>query len=394
MTVRDEHYDVVIVGGAVTGSSIAYHLANDPDFRGTVLVVEQDPSYRHAASALSAGSIRQQFATAINIQISRYGIDFLRRAPNLLAIGDERPDLGFHLRGYLFLATEAASAELAVNYALQRGLEVAVRWMTRRELAREFPWLTTADLAAGCLGLSDEGWFDGYSLMQAFRRKARALGVEYRRAKAIALERTGRTVARVRLDDGGAIACGALVNAAGTGAPALARSAGIDLPIAIRKRTMFPFACKAAIEEFPILIAPGGLNVRPEGSGFICGAAPPHECDQEATDFEVDYASFEADIWPRLAERVAAFAEIKPGPAWAGHFDLNTVDHNAIVGVVPGWDNFYLACGFSGHGLQQSPAVGRGIAELVVHGGYRALDLSPLGLARLTRPSAIEPALG
>lgn len=377
-----EAADVVIVGGAVTGSSTAYHLASDPAFNGRVLVLEQDQSYQRCATTLSAGSIRQQFSSAINIEISLYGIDFIRRMGDELAVDGDRPDIGFREGGYLFLATLPGRPVLAENHALQTKLGADILFLDPDGLAARFPWLAVSDLAAGTWGRSGEGWFDGYGLLQAFRRKARSLGVEYRTAKVAGLEVESGRVIGVQLDDGSRIGCGAVVNAAGTGAARLAASAGLDLPVGCRKRFVFTFDCKTPIANCPLVIDPTGVYWRPEGQGFICGTSPAPENDPDVEDFEVDWSLFDETIWPVLAERVPAFEQIKPGRAWAGHYDLNPFDHNVFVGRAPGYKNFYLANGFSGHGLQQSPAIGRGLTELIVHGRYQSLDLSPLGYER------------
>jgi glycine/D-amino acid oxidase-like deaminating enzyme len=274
---------------------------------------------------------------------------------------------------------------LAENQALQTRMGADILFLEPDALRARFPWLRTDDLAAGCLGRSGEGWFDGYGLMQAFRRKARSLGVRYVNAAAVDLERDGDRLIAVRLDDGGRIACGAVVNAAGTGAARLAARAGLDLPVRGRKRFVFTFDCKEAVAGCPLVIDPTGVYVRPEGAGFICGSAPPEDLDPDCEDFEVDWSFFEETVWPTLAARVPAFEAIRPGRAWAGHYDVNPFDHNVFVGRAPGFANFYLANGFSGHGLQQSPAIGRGLAELIIHGGYRSLDLSPLGYERFLR---------
>lgn len=378
-----ETFDVVVIGGAVTGSSVAYHLAADPAFTGRVLVLEKDESYQRCASALSAASIRQQYSTAINVEISLYGIEFLREIGARLALGDERPDIGLVEGGYLFLATEKGRPALAAGHALQRRLGADIDFLEPEGLATTFPWLTVSDLAAGCYGRSGEGWFDGYGLMQAFRRKARSLGVAYRGARAARVLVDGGRVAGVELADGTQIACGAVVNAAGCEGARIARTAGIEIPVHPRKRMIFTFTAEDAVPRCPLLIDPDGTYVRPEGRGFLCGAAPPAEQDPDSDEFEVDHAFFEEVIWPTLAHRIPAFERIRQGRAWAGHYDLNLFDHNAFLGAVEGLSGFYLANGFSGHGLQQSPAVGRGLAELIVHGRYVTLDLSPLSFARL-----------
>jgi len=385
MTLSADRFDVVVIGGAAMGSSVAYHLAADPSFAGSILVLEQDPTYQRSASALSAASIRQQFSTAINIRISLYGIAFLRAIGETLAVDGERPDIGLREGGYLFLASEAGRSILAENHRLQRAEGADILLLEPDDLKHRFPWLNVEGLAAGGFGRSGEGWFDGYGLMQAFRRKARALGVVYRRGRAVSVEREGQRVTAVMLDDGSRISAGAVVNCAGTGGTAIAKSAGVDIPVRVRKRAIFSFDCPHRLPGFPLVIDPSGVYCRPEGQGFICGSAPPAERDADSDDFDVDYAFFEETIWPVLAARVPAFETIRPGRAWAGHYDMNVFDHNAILGVATGTENFYLCNGFSGHGLQQAPAVGRGLAELIAHGRYLTLDLSPLGYGRIER---------
>jgi glycine/D-amino acid oxidase-like deaminating enzyme len=377
------NYDIIIVGGAAIGSSIAAHIAADPAFDGKILVIEKDPSYQRCASALSAASIRQQFSSKINIAISLYGIAFLRDIGTHLAVDEERPEISLREGGYLFLATKNGAGVLRENYALQTQLGADILLLPPDQLRDRFPWLNTDGLALGSWGRTGEGWFDGYALMQAYRRKARSLGVTYVAAQAASLERNGSRIEAVRLNDGTSVACGALVNCAGTGAATLARTVGVDLPIRPKKRMIFTFECRTEIRNCPLLIDPTGVYCRPEGKGFIGGSAPPPEQDPDSDDFEVDHTFFEEVVWPVLAARIPAFESIKQGRAWAGHYDMNLFDHNAFLGPVSGSSNFYIANGFSGHGLQQSPAIGRGLAELLVHGHYRSLDLSPLHMERL-----------
>ena len=386
-----ESADIVIVGGAAIGSSIAYHVANDPAFKGRVVVIEKDPTYQFSASALSAASIRQQYSSAINIRMSLYGIQFMREIGERLAVNGDKPAIDLHEGGYLYLAaSENAVRVLRENWELQQQEGADILLFTPEEAATRYPWLTTDDLHAATWGQTGEGWFDGWGLMQAFRKKARALGVTYIDGEVVDIERANGRVVAVKLKDGSRIACGALVNAAGaSGARQLAETAGIAIPVVSKKRCVFTFTCKAELGTFPMLIDASGCYARPEGQRsaegqmFICGSAPAEENDPDTDDFDVDYALFEEHVWPTLATRVPAFESIRPGRAWAGHYDMNLFDANAILGPVPELPNFYLANGFSGHGLQQSPAVGRGLAELLVHGRYLTLDLSEAGFERI-----------
>lgn len=374
--------DVLIVGGAAVGSAAAYFLAAQ-GFAGRITVLEQDFSYERCATARSAASIRHQFSTPENIRLSQFGTDFIRGLGEALRVDDEVPDVGFHEGGYLFLATAAGLDYLHANHRTQRALGVDVALLTPAQLAQRFDWLAVDDLAAGSLGLSGEGWLDAWGLMRALRRKAQALGVTYRPARVAQLQRQGRRITGVTLEDGSTLGCGTVINAAGTGATALARSANLVLPVQSRKRCVFYFTSPARVTPCPLVVDPSGAYFRPEGAGFICGISPDEADDPECFDDMVDHALFDQRLWPLLAARVPGFEAARVQRSWAGHYDVNTLDHNVILGPHPEVENLLFANGFSGHGLQHSPGVGRALAEWVLHGGYRTLDLSALGWARV-----------
>ena len=379
-----DSYDVVIGGGAVMGSSIAYHLAAHPSFSGRILVVEKDMTYRQAASSLSLSSIRQQFSSPINIRVGLYGVAFLREARELLSVDGEAPDLSLTENGYLYLASEAGAPILAANHATQIAEGADIVLLTPDALQARFPFLNGEGIAAAAWGRTGEGWFDGHMLTQAFRRKARSLGVAYREGEIAAIEREAGRIAAVRLTSGERIVCGAFVNAAGaSGAAKLARQMGGEIPVHSRKRCVFVFSAKERIAKCPLVIDVSGAYVRTEGDSYVCGISPPEAEDPDSDDFDVIWPQFEDIIWPALAHRIPAFENLRPGRAWAGHYDLNVFDHNAIVGRLPEVANGYVASGFSGHGIQQSPAVGRGLAELIAQGRYATLDLSDFAYERI-----------
>ncbi|MDP1650446.1 MAG: FAD-binding oxidoreductase [Rubrivivax sp.] len=378
-----DSFDVVIVGGAVVGSAAAYFLAAEAGFGGSLLVLERDPSYRDCATTRSLASIRHQFSTPENIRMSMFGTRFLRQAHELLAVDGQGPAIGLREPGYLFLASEDGRSVLEAKHRLQRAEGADVALLSAQQLSERFPWLDTSDLVAGSLGLSGEGWLDAHALMHGFRRKAVSLGAVYRQGHAAGLQRHGRRIDAVVLADGTRVRCGHVINAAGTGAAALARTAGIELPVQSRKRCVFHFGSPAQLPGCPLVIDPSGLYFRPEGTGFLCGIAPAEHEDPECHDFEVPLDWWDERLWPALAQRVPGFEAARLLSAWAGHYDVNTLDDNAIVGAHPEVDNLLFANGFSGHGLQQSPAVGRALAELVTRGGFRSLDLAALGWARV-----------
>ena len=384
-------YDVVIAGGAVTGSACAHFLRSSPGFGGSILVVEPDPSYRAAASSRSASSIRQQFSTPLNIALSAFGLEFIRTAGRRLDLEPAAADLGLVESSYLYLATAAGMAQLTARVRVQQAHQVPVTLLERDALARRYPWLDTRDLAGGSDTVGVEGWFDGQALLAGLRRANERMGVRYLRDRVAGLERSedGR-IAAVRLQDGGRIACRWLVNAAGTRSRELAAHAGIDLPVFARKRTVFVFTSPARISPCPLVIDPSGLWFRPDRDRFLCGVPADPDPDAAADDFDADLGLFDTVAWPILAQRVPAFESVRLASAWAGHYDYNVFDQNAFVGPAPGAANLLLASGFSGHGLQHAPGVGRALAEWIEFGRYRSLDLSPLSAARVAGGSALR----
>ena len=378
-----EHFDVVIVGAAVVGSAAAYFLARDGGLRGSVLLLERDLSFQHCATTRSVASIRHQFSTPENVRMSMFGSTFLRAAGQLLAVDGVAPDLAFREPGYLFLATDAGYAVLQANHRVQQAEGADIALQSPLDLAERFPWLRRDDLAGGALGLSGEGWLDAHALMQGLRHKAVALGAVVRQGHVVDVMRTSAGVAGVVLGDGSRIGCGWLINAAGTGATTLARQAGVVLPVESRKRCVFHFTSPAQLPDCPLVVDPTGLYFRPEGQGYLCGIAPPPGEDAECHDFDVPLHWFEERLWPALAHRVPGFEAARLHSAWAGHYDVNLLDHNLIIGAHPEVPNLLFANGFSGHGVQQAPAVGRALSELVVAGRFCTLDLSALGWQRV-----------
>jgi FAD-dependent oxidoreductase domain-containing protein 1 len=376
-------FDVVIAGGGAVGSACAYFLTQTPEFHGSILVVEPDPSYREAASTRSASSIRLQFSTPINITLSMFGMEFLRDAPRRLAHTGATVDIGLVESSYLYLATPQGRSTLEQRAAIQRAWSAPAMLHDRLGLAARYPWLNTGDLAAGCDTERGEGWFDGHLLLMALRAANERAGVRYVRDRATGFVRAADgALTSVRLEAEGEVRCRFAVNAAGTRARELAATADLDLPIYARKRHVFVFTCPAMIPRCPLVIDPSGLWFRPERDRFLCGPVADPDPNAAPDDFEVDYALFETRAWPVLAHRVPVFESVRMNSAWAGHYDYNAFDQNAFVGPVPGIPNLLLANGFSGHGLQQAPGVGRGLAEYICFGGYRSIDLTPLSYAR------------
>lgn len=380
---RQGGYDIVIVGGAVMGASIAYWITRTCP-GAAVLVVERDPTFARASTALSVASIRSQFSNPVNVEISRFGYefvrDFARMVPNA-GVGD----LGLKENGYLFLTgTAEGAATLEELAAMQRSLGASTQVLDAADLAHRFPWMNLEGIMAGSFGPTGEGWFDNMGLLTGLRTAARAQGAIFTADTVVGLERDGDRVVAAQLQQAGRVEAAAFVNAAGTRAAEVLRWLGEDLPVEPRKRTVFVIdAPNARHPDAPLLIDPAGFYLRPSHDQWITATVPAEDGPCAADDFDPDHAQFDDIIWPRLFARAPGFDAVKVLRFWVGHYAYNTLDQNAILGRHPAFQNLYLANGFSGHGLQQAPAVGRGIAELILSGAWQTLDLSPLGVERI-----------
>lgn len=381
--------DVVIVGGGGIGSAIAYFLTRESGAT-SVRVYERDPSYARAATTLAAGGIRQMFSTPENILMSQYGFEFLTNSADDLAVDELRPDFGLQPCPYLRLLTEVSRDLAHTQFELQRSLGAQPRWLERAELGAMFPWLTTDDVGCAILGGAGEGVFDPHSLLQALRRKAVAQGADFVKAEVVGFERDRtHAITAVLLNDGTRCSCGRVVDAAGPAAGAVAALAGLELPVVAMKALTFAFRAEAPVTGCPIVLDHvSGLNFKPEGQLFLAGWSGGNE-PAALDDFEMDQSLFESAVWPALAHRVPAFEAVRLVRGWTGHFELNPFDRNPILGPHPDCPNFLFAAGFSGHGAQHIPAAGRAIAELLLWGEYRTLDLTRLGYDRWSRQSPL-----
>ena len=445
-TAANLRYDVVIIGGGPVGWSTALHCAKLGV--GRVAVIERDPSFASGSAVYSAGGIRQQFSVPENVQMCLFGMDFLRNAHVSLAVTDEdAPDVQLKRHGYLFLATsDAGKAVLQANNRVQRSCGAdGIGLLTREEMTTTFPWLSTADLTAGSHSNDNEGYFDPWAFVSALKRKAQAMGVELVEGSVIgarlqehspstavieavkvrpsaraAAATAGVAAAATQRDFvGGTLLAlapapfevkgGIYVNAAGAWAGHIVQLLAADaqrpaaiaaVPVRPRKRCLFTVHCPPSPGRVvppptaPLIVDPNGPYFRPEGAEgkFLMGCSPAAaddpDCDPDDADVlcAADHALFDDVIWPTLAARVPAFEQLKVVSSWAGFYDYNTVDHNAIIGPHSELCNLILCCGFSGHGLMQSPAAGRAVAELIASGSrarFETIDLTRFGFDRI-----------
>ena len=383
---KEKSYDVVIIGGALMGSAAAWFLADNKDFDGSVLVVEKDPTYEWTSTARTNSCIRQQFSAEINIRISQFGVAFIKNFRE--RIGDaEAPEIKLQSFGYLYLADNQAFADILIdNQKLQSSLGAGTVIMTPDEIGSAFPFYNLEGLVLGSHNPRDEGYFDGATMFDWLRRMARRNGIEYVTNEVVAIGRGDDRVENVTLASGEVIAAGTVVNATGPRAAATAKMAGLDIPIEPRRRYSFIFDAEQPLDQaLPLTIDPSGVHMRSDGQYYLCGCPPDDDPAVPFNDFQLDHDIWEEKLWPAIANRVPAFETVKVINSWVGHYAYNRLDQNAVIGPYHELPNFLFVNGFSGHGFQQSPAMGQGIAELIAYGEFRELDLTPLGYDRIAR---------
>ncbi len=387
---QNTSYDIVIVGGAIMGSSAAWFLSDDKDFDGTVLVVEKDPSYEFSSTMHTNSCMRQQFSSPLNVRISQFAADFVKNLPRYMGNDSRVPNLSIQSFGYMYLADNADFADvLRQNQIIQNAAGAATQLMTPEQIKAAYPFYNVDDIVLGSINTVDEGFWDATAVFDWWRRSARERGVEYVQNEVVAMTKNavGTQVESVTLKSGEVIACGKVLNASGPRAVETAKMIGVTLPVEPRKRYSWVFSAEKPLDrDLPLTIDPSGVHVRENGGGtYQAGGHADIDPAVAYDDFQMDHNLWENHIWPTLATRIPQFEAIKVQSEWTGHYAYNTLDQNAITGPHPEVENFFFLNGFSGHGLQQSPAMGRGTAELMVHGAYKTLDLTPFHFDRLAQ---------
>ncbi|EFL87615.1 FAD-binding oxidoreductase [Ahrensia sp. R2A130] len=381
-------YDVVIIGGGIMGASSAWFLTDNPDFDGSVLVVERDPTYATASTTHTNSCMRQQFSTELNVHISQFAAEFVKNIRSFMGDDTRIPELSIRSFGYMYLANNKAFADvLWANQKVQLAAGAATQLMSAAEIKAAYPFYNVDDITLGSINLVDEGYWDGGAVFDWWRRQSRERGVEYLSNEVVAINKNaaGTSVDNVTLASGEIIACGKLVNASGPRAARTAQMAGIDVPVEPRKRYSWVFSAEQPLDrDLPLTIDPTGVHVRENGGGtYQCGAHGNVDPAVDHDDFAMDHDLWQSHVWPVLATRIPQFEAIRVTSEWAGHYAMNTFDQNAIMGSHPQLKNFIFLNGFSGHGLQQSPAMGRGTAEWITYGEYRSLDMTSFHYDRI-----------
>jgi FAD-dependent oxidoreductase domain-containing protein 1 len=379
-----ETADVVIIGGGIMGSATAYALTHAASPPRRIIIIERDLAFREASTPRSAGGVRHQFSTPQNILLSQATLTLLRELNERFGAD---ADPGFREQGYLILASAGGEAVLRQNATTQTAHGGDTRLLDPEGLQRQFPWLATDGVALGSFGAHGEGWLDPVILSALLRKAAVAKGAVLIEDEVAGFDMTQDRIDAVRCKSGRRIAAGDVVNAAGAWSGAVGRLARIALPVEPRKRYIYVVDCREATEALrkgPLTVDPSGVWFRPEGRTFICGVSPDEADEPSAVDLDhIDYAPYDDVVWPALAARVPVFESLKLLSAWAGYYDYNTLDQNAIIGRHPALRNLLVVTGFSGHGLQQGYGAGRGIAELILHGRFESIDLTCFGCERI-----------
>ena len=378
-------FDVVIIGGAMIGSSVAWFLSHNDNFDGRILVVERDPTYEKSSTAHTNSCMRQQFSSELNIRISQFAADFVRDFRDYMGGDPAVPDLHVHHFGYMYLAdNETFASRLKQSHAIQAACGAGTRLMSPGEISTAYPFYQLDDIVLGSHNIVDEGYFDGATMFDWWRRKARQKNVCYIANEVVGIGIDAGRVTYITLASGSVIRTGIVINAAGPRAAGVAQLAGLEIPVEPRPRYTFVFdAADPPDRAVPLTIDPSGVHFRTDGHYFMAGCPPDDDGPVDCDDFTMDHSLWEEKAWPAVANRVPAFERARLVNSWVGHYAYNRLDQNAVVGPHPDLPNFIFVNGFSGHGFQQSPAMGRGISELVAYGEFRSLDLTPLGMERI-----------
>jgi len=389
-----KHYDVVIVGGGMFGASVSWFLTDNTDFDGSVLVVERDPTYERSSTMATNSCMRQQFSREINVKSSQFAADFVKNLPRYMSNDSRVPELSIHCFGYMFLANNNDFADvLRESHKTQIACGAGTKLMTPAQIAEAYPFYQLDDIVLGSLNLIDEGYWDGMTVFDWWRRSSRERGVEYIANEVVdmTLNAAGSRVESIMLGSGETIGCGTVVNASGPRAVRTSRMAGIEIPVEPRKRYTFIFSAEKPLDrDLPLTIDPSGIHMRTDGMHYLAGCPPDDDPAVDYDDFIEDHSLWQEKVWPIIATRVPQFEAVKLERSWIGHYAFNTFDHNAILGPHTKVENFLFLNGFSGHGLQQSPAMGRGTAELIAYGEYRALDLSAFNYIRIEQNQSFD----
>jgi glycine/D-amino acid oxidase-like deaminating enzyme len=376
--------DVIIIGGGIVGASIAYHLT-EAGCRN-IVVLEREAYLGKGSTGKSMGGVRAQFATPVNIRMSMYSIPFFASFDEVMGYPG-----GYRPQGYLFVATnDRHLAYLRENYARQVSLGLkAVQLLDREDVVRLAPELRSDDIIGGSFCASD-GFVDPYSVMTGFMEKAIERGVELmRETEVTGIRADGSGMAGVDTNKG-FIAGRTVVNAAGAWAGLVAKFARLDLPVEPLRRMLVPTEPFDKVSHTSPMVVDmsTGFHYRPEGRGLLLAWNDPEERPGFKTSFD---PAFIEKVLTRGVDRLPCLeeAEVNPKRAWAGLYEM-TPDHHSVLGPVRQAPGLFLANGCSGHGVMHSPATGRIVSDLIMHGRTEVIDAEMLSVERFAENRLLE----
>ena len=385
---KHDSYDVVIIGGATMGACTAWFLASNPDFNGRVLIVEPDPTFSKAQTGASNNCMRQQFANPINVKIGQYAAEFVRDFRENLGGDPKVPELSIRNFGYLYLSDNADLTKvLQRDQSVQAECGAGTKMVARDEIADAYPFYKLDDIEAGSLNTVDEGYYNAPLMVEWLIKKSIEAGVDYVQNTVTEISRAGDKVTGVTLASGEVIKAGAIVNASGTRAGIVADMAGLTLDIQPKRRYTFIFRAKEPLDrDLPLTIDPTGVHFRQFGDDYLVGCPPLGEdATVDVEDFSAEETIWKDKVHPIISNRIPQFKDVEVIDFWMGHYDFNPFDFNVVIGPHDVVSNFHFTNGSSGHGSQQGPAVGRGVAEQIIYGEFRSMDLSPFLFERFAR---------
>ena len=390
---KDKNFDVIIMGGGIMGLSTAYHLMK-ADSSLKVIVIEKDLGYEKSSTALSMVNVRIQFSLKENVQISQYASKILENFEDEMAVNGKKPAIFYRREGNLFLYDEKSEPAAQKAFHMQKELGCAVEWWSTKKLKEKYPMYENLDNIVGATFGPEDGHLDAYALLMGFKTKAASMGVSIIQDEVVELiktkdgEESGTAIQGVKTASGETFYSSHVVNCTGAWAARLLKTAGIDLPIDPTKRQVFAVKPEFTLDgPLPLTILPSGFYFRTETGGLLL-LGKSMENDPVGFDFSWDQERFEL-LWEELYEFAPVFEALKLIKGWSGLYAVNTMDANAILGEWPNLKGLYLANGFSGHGMQQGPAVGRYITELIT-GQKPILDLSIFNPIRILENNPIR----
>ena len=350
------------------GSSVAWFLASNPDFDGSILVVEKDPTYEFTSTAHTNSCMRQQFSSQINVQISQFAAEFVSNFKSFFGGDDRVPDIPIQSYGYMYLAdTDDFAKVLKESQVVQQACGAGTKYMNAEDIKRDYPFYNVDDIIGANHNLINEGYFDGGTVFDWWKRSAKERGAEYITNEVVSMTKNaaGTKVESVTLKSGDIVHLSKVVNASGPRAARTAAMAGLEVPVEPRKRYTFIFdAAQPLDRDLPLTIDPSGIHVRTDGTYYLAGCPPDEDLAVDYDDFVQDHSLWEEKVWPVLAHRIPQFEAVKLINSWAGHYAFNVFDQNAIIGPHHEVENFLFVNGFSGHGFQQSPAMGLSLIHI------------------------------